>query len=224
MKHPGDGEGLPEVVRDALRPYPLLVVISGPSGVGKDATVRRMQQRGLPFHFVVTVTTRPMRLGEVTGVDYHFMSREQYQAMLTNGELLEDAEVYGNFYGIPRRAVEEALAAGKDVILRIDPRDGARTIRRVAPEAVTIFLAPTSLEELLARLRERKTETEAEFERRKAIALEEMEALPEFDYVVANRHEKLDSTVNTIQAIIAAEKCRPNRRPVGIRESVARMR
>lgn len=209
-----EGDGLPEVLRRALKPRPVLVVISGPSGVGKDATVKRMQQRGLPLQFVVTVTTRPQRPTEQDGVDYHFVSLGEYESMLERGELLEHAEVYGNFYGIPRPAVEQALERGEDVILRIDPLKGARTIRALMPEAVNIFLAPTSMEELMSRLRERKTETREAFERRKRIALEEMQALPEFDYVVANRDEELDSTVDAIQAIIQAEKCRLDRRPV----------
>lgn len=218
------GDELPEVLRRALHPPPLLAVISGPSGVGKDATVKRMQQRGLPFHFVVTMTTRPRRPNEVEGVDYHFVSGQTYQEMLARGEFLEHAEVYDNLYGIPRRSVEQALDEGRDVILRIDPLDGARTIRRVCRGAVTIFLTPTSLEELFERLLRRKTESPEAFRRRRAIALREMEALHEFDYAVANRHEMLDTTVNTIQAIITAEKCRLNRRPIEILESVRQER
>jgi len=199
----------------SLEPQPLLVVLSGPSGAGKDAVLKRMKELGYPFHFVVTVTTRPKRPGEVDGVDYYFISEEEFADMLARGELLEHAVVYGQHKGIPKRQVREALASGKDVILRIDVQ-GAATIRKLVPEAVLIFLTASSEKELLRRLKRRKTETPEELERRIATVREEMKRLPEFDYVVVNRDGALDEAVKTIAAIITAEKCRVKQRKIEI--------
>jgi len=199
----------------SLEPQPLLVVLSGPSGAGKDAVLKRMKELGYPFHFVVTVTTRPKRPGEVDGVDYYFISEEEFAQMLARGELLEHAVVYGQHKGIPKRQVREALASGKDVILRIDVQ-GAATIRKLVPEAVLIFLTAPSEKELLRRLKRRKTETPEELERRIATVREEMKRLPEFDYVVVNRDGALDEAVKTIAAIITAEKCRVKQRKIEI--------
>ena len=199
----------------SLEPQPLLVVLSGPSGAGKDAVLKRMKELGYPFHFVVTVTTRPKRPGEVDGVDYYFISEEEFAQMLARGELLEHAVVYGQHKGIPKRQVREALASGKDVILRIDVQ-GAATIRKLVPEAVLIFLTAPSEKELLRRLKRRKTETPEELERRIATVREEMKRLPEFDYVVVNRDGALDEAVKTIVAIITAEKCRVKQRRIEI--------
>lgn len=194
-------------------PSPQLVVLSGTSAAGKDSLLQRMKEQGFPFHFVVTTTTRPRRPGEVDGVDYNFVSRERFQEMIEGGELLEHALVYGDYKGIPRRQVEEALQSGKDVILRIDVQ-GAATIRRLAPEAVLIFLTASSEEELIQRLRARKTEDPDELARRIATAREELKRADEFDYVVVNRDDCLDEAVSQVQAIIQAEKCRVKRRPV----------
>jgi len=199
----------------SLEPQPLLVVLSGPSGAGKDAVLKRMKELGYPFHFVVTVTTRPKRPGEVDGVDYYFISEEEFAQMLARGELLEHAVVYGQHKGIPKRQVREALASGKDVILRIDVQ-GAATIRKLVPEAVLIFLTASSEKELLRRLKRRKTETPEELKRRIATVREEMKRLPEFDYVVINRDGALDEAVKTIAAIITAEKCRVKQRKIEI--------
>lgn len=194
-------------------PPPQLVVLSGPSGAGKDSLLQRMKELGFPFHFVVTATTRPPRPDEVDGVDYHFVSRERFQEMIARGELLEHALVYGDYKGIPRRQVEEALRSGKDVVLRIDVQ-GAATIRRLAPGAVLIFLTAASEEELLQRLRTRKTEDPEALARRIATAREELKRVEEFDYVVVNREGCLDEAVAQVQAILQAEKCRVHPRQV----------
>lgn len=194
---------------------PLLIVLSGPSGVGKDTVLKRMKEAGCPFHFVVTCTTRPWRPHEVDGVDYHFISHEEYQALLEAGGFLEHAGVFGHRYGVPKREVQEALAQGEDVLLRIDVQ-GAKTIKGLAPEAVFIFLAPSSMEELVERLRRRKTEEAAALERRIAKAKEEMSHLLEFDYVVVNRDDEVDEAVDQIMAILKAEKCRVHPRRVSI--------
>jgi guanylate kinase len=202
-----------------IEPTPLLVVISGPSAAGKDATLKRMEAMGYPFHFVVTATTRPRRLNEVDGVDYHFVSQQEFAEMLEEDELLEHAIVYGQHKGIPKKQVREALASGKDVIMRIDVQ-GAATIRHLVPEAVFIFLTASSEEELIRRLKKRKTETPEGLERRIATAREEMKRLDEFDYVVVNRDGSLDDTVKTIAAIITAEKCKVKQRKIELRGGV----
>ena len=188
-------------------PNPLLVVISGPSGAGKDATLKRMQEMGCPFHFVVTTTDRPPRPGEVDGADYLFVSTAEFERMLAQGELLEHARVYGQHKGVSRAQVRLALESGRDVVMRLDVQ-GAATIRQLVPSAVLIFLSCESEAALAARLTARHTESPDALRTRLAIARQEMERLHEFDYVVINRESRLDQTVETIAAIITAEKCR----------------
>ncbi len=196
-------------------PRPVLVVLSGPSGVGKDATIQAMQQRNTPFYFVVTATTRPRRPNEVDGTDYHFISMGEFAEMIENGELLEYAIVYGDYKGIPKKHVRSALASGKDVIMRIDVQ-GAATIRKLIPTAVTIFLTAESEEELVRRLHERQTEEDDKLKMRVATARQELKRIIEFDYVVVNRDSELEDTVSRVLSIIAAEKSRVNWIPVEI--------
>lgn len=191
----------------ALPPPPLLVVLSGPSGVGKDSVLGRMRELGVPFHFVVTATSRPMRPGEQDGLDYHFVGREGFERLIQNDELLEWAEVYGQYKGVPKFEIRQALSSGKDVVLRIDVQ-GAATIRRLAPSALLIFIAPGHPNELRDRLAARHTETPDEIERRLGVMRAEMEAIAGFDYVVLNRAELLDEAVDQIRAIVQAEKHR----------------
>lgn len=192
---------------------PLLIVISGPSGVGKDSVVNRMKERGLPFHFVVTATTRPMRPGERDGVDYIFVSREEFAQLIEKEELLENAVVYGDYKGIPKDQVRKALASGVDVMMRVDVQ-GAASIRKISPEAVLIFLTTTNEEELVQRLENRKTESSEDLKLRIATARQEFKRINEFDYVVVNRDNELDETVDTIRAIIQAEHHRVTPRRV----------
>lgn len=196
---------------------PLFVVISGPSGVGKDALLSRMKEMGHPFFYAVTATTRPQRPGETEGVDYHFVNRVQFTEMIETGALLEWANVYGNLYGIPGNPIRQALSQGRDVILRVDIQ-GAAGIRSFAPEALLIFLAPPSMEELRRRLRERKTEGAAELDLRLKTAQMEMEALPSFDYVVVSESAGVDMAISQIQAIVTAEKCRVKPRAIILSE------
>lgn len=195
------------------QPKPLLVVISGPSGVGKDATLQIMKQSNYPFYFVVTATTRPKRPNEVDGEDYHFVSVGEFAEMIEQNELLEYAVVYGDYKGIPKKHVREALASGQDVIMRIDVQ-GAATIRRLVPNAVTIFLTAESEDELVRRLEERKTEDPDKLKMRIATARQEIKRIVEFDYVVMNRVHRLEETVNQVLSIMAAEKSRVNWSPV----------
>ncbi len=190
---------------------PLLIVLSGPSGVGKDAVLSRMKERGYPLHFAVTATTRPQRQGEKNGEDYHFVSEPKFQEMLEKKELLEWANVYGNRYGVPRQQVRQALSQGLDVIVKVDVQ-GAATIKRILPDALFIFVAPASIEELKRRLRQRKTESSTELKVRIETALEEMKSLPMFGYAVVNQQGKVDQAVAQLEAIITAEKCRVSAR------------
>ncbi len=196
---------------DASRP--LLVIISGPSGVGKDVTIKRMKEQEYPFHFVVTATTRPQRPDETGGVDYHFLSMAAFERMIADGELLEHALVYGQYKGIPKENIRKALASGRDVIMRIDVQ-GAATVRKLVPQAVTIFLTAESEEALIERLRRRRTEDETQLQRRIEMARAELRRANEFQYRVVNRECALDDTVETVLAIMQAEKCRIDWRPV----------
>lgn len=194
-------------------PPPLLIVISGPSGVGKDSVIQRMKERNLPFHFVVTATTRPPRPGEKHGVDYFFISQAEFAEMIEKGELLEYAIVYNDYKGVPKEQVRQALASGKDVLMRVDVQ-GAATIRRICPGALLIFLTTQSEEEMVGRLQARQSESPEQLKLRIATARQELKRMDEFDYVVVNRQGQLDETVDTILAIIQAEHHRVHPRKV----------
>ena len=193
--------------------HSFLVVISGPSGVGKDSVLRRMKELGLPFRFVATMNTRAKRPDEIDGVDYHFVSTETFVTMLEQGELLEHAVVYGDYKGIPRQPVREALASGQDAVLRVDVQ-GAATIKRIAPQAIFIFLTAGSEAELIERLSRRRTETTETLRVRIAAAREELQRISEFDYVVVNREGHLEDAVESVISIIRAEHCRVHPRRV----------
>ncbi len=186
---------------------PFFVVLSGPSGVGKDALLARLKESGLPLTHITTVTTRRPRPGERNGVSYHFVSPEAFQKMRAGNELLEWAEVYGNCYGTPRRPVEEALGAGRDVIVKVDVQ-GAISIKRALPQAVLIFLMAASRDELINRLAQRNTESPTERARRAETVEKELGQLDSFDYLVINAAGSLDRAAAQVQAIITAEKCR----------------
>ncbi|MFZ6030734.1 MAG: guanylate kinase [Chloroflexota bacterium] len=186
-----------------MQPQPLLIVISGLSGAGKDTVVRALHARGFPIHFVVTATSRERRQDEVDGRDYLFVSKQAFEQMVAEDELLEYALVYGQYKGVPKEQVRQALASGKDVIMRLDVQ-GAASIRKQCPGAVLVFLA-VSEETLLQRLKDRRTESEEQLQLRLKTAREELNCIHEFDYLVANENGDLDETVNTIEAIIRAE-------------------
>ena len=194
---------------------PLLIVISGPSGVGKDTVLQRMKERGLPMHFVVTATTRPQREGEIQGVDYFFVTREQFAEMIENNELLEYAIVYEDYKGIPKSHVRDAFDSGTDVVMRLDVQ-GAETIRKLYPQALLIFLSTRSEQELVSRLEARKTETAENLKLRIATARQELRRVDMFDYYVINADNQLDTTVDTIAAIVRAEHHRSDPRRVDL--------
>ncbi len=208
----------PEEGYSPLSHYPplspgLLIVFSGPSGVGKDAVISRLKEQDYPLHFTVTATTRPMRSGEVFGVSYFFVSNEGFHNLIRQDQLLEWANVYGNLYGTPIQQVRDALAAGKDVLLKIDVQGAAQVKKRV-PNAVFIFLGPPDMKHLIARLTQRGTESPEEVATRARNAYEEMKHLPEYDYLVINHELQLDEAVDKIKSIIVAEKCRVKPRAI----------
>jgi guanylate kinase len=199
----------------AIKKAPLLIVLSGPSGVGKDAILAKMKESGYPLEYITTVTTRPRRPAERDNVDYHFISLERFQETVESGELLEWAEVYNNWYGVPKETIKKALDRGQDTIIKIDVQ-GATTIKKIIPQALFIFLIPPSVEELVTRIKQRRTESAFDLALRIRLAEEEMEQLPLFDYVVVNRPGEIDQAVSEIKAIIAAEKCRVSPRQVSL--------
>lgn len=197
----------------APQKYPVLIVISGPSGVGKDTVVRNLISKRDDFYFVVTATDRPPREGEVEGVDYFFVTTEQFEEMIAHDELLEHAVVHECYKGVPKSQIRDALNSDMDVIMRVDPQ-GAATLKRIIPDATFVFLLAESEEELTDRLRGRNSETDSSFSIKLQIARQELTRIPEFDYCVVNRNGKIEETVDQILAIITAERCRVGRRPI----------
>lgn len=196
-----------------IKKYPLLVVISGPSGVGKDTVARLLLEAPDTFYFVVTATTRPPRPGEVDGYDYFFVSHDDFARMIEEDELLEYAVVYNDYKGVPKQQIRDAMASDRDVIMRVDVQ-GAATIRKIVPNAIFIFLSAESEEELIKRLRERKSETAEGLNLRIATARQEMKRVSEFDYCVVNAEGELQRTVQLILSIIDAEHHRIDQSPV----------
>ena len=199
----------------SLPTKPLLIILSGPSGAGKDALLTRLKESGYPLKYVTTVTTRAQRAKERDSVDYHFISTGKFQEMIKNNELLEWANVYGNWYGVPKQPVKEALEEGQDIIVKVDTQ-GAASIKKILPEAVFIFLIPSSMEELVIRLNQRHTESPFDLALRIKTAEEEIKQLPLFDYIVVNKQGEVALAVSDIKAIITAEKCRVNPRKISL--------
>ncbi|KAK3189937.1 hypothetical protein Dsin_029498 [Dipteronia sinensis] len=193
-------------------PTPLIIVISGPSGVGKDAVIKRLRESRESLHFVVTATSRPMRPGEVDGKDYYFVSKEQFLKMIERDELLEYALVYGDYKGIPKKQIREYMGKGCDIVLRVDIQ-GAETLRRIlGNSAVFVFLVAESELALVERLVERRTESRDELLVRIATAREEVKHVRNFDYVVVNAEGKLENAVKLVESIIDAEKSKVRQR------------
>ena len=193
----------------------LLFVLSAPSGTGKDTVIQALKEQGMDFYLVASVTTRAPRPGESDGNPYHFISQEEFDSLVAHDELLEHAKVHGNWYGQPRRPIRDNLQAGRDVLLKIDVQ-GAATIRSKVPQAVFIFLIPDSLDELAARLSNRKTETEAERHQRLTDARTELAQQHWYEYLIVNRHGHLQEAVDKLRAIILAEHCRISPRQITI--------
>ncbi len=193
----------------------LLFVLSAPSGAGKDTVIGKLRERGVDFHVVASVTTRAPRKGESDGNPYYFVSKETFERMLDQGELLEHANVYGNWYGQPLQQIRENIAIGRDVLLKIDVQ-GAATVRKRVPNAVFIFLMPGSTEEQIERLTNRQTETEEERVRRLAEAQKELAQRELFEYVIVNRHGQVEEAATCLHAIMQAEHCRTHSRVINI--------
>jgi guanylate kinase len=196
-----------------IHPSPVLTIISGPSGVGKDSVIKQLRYENYAFRFVVTVTSRVPRAGEVEGEDYYFVSQHEFERMIEAGEMLEHALVYDQYKGIERIRIRQALSAGADVIMRLDVQ-GAATVKGLIPQCQTIFIAPPSRAILMHHLAERGCDSAAQVQQRMITALAELERAQEFDYVVVNQEDHLDETVNTVKAIILAAKCRTGRQPI----------
>ncbi len=188
-------------------PGALLVIISGPSGVGKDTIIDalRARPREKDYHYVVTCTTRAPRPGEVDGVAYHFVSVGRFLQMRDAGELLEATEVHGKWYGTPRTEVAAALVSGHDVILKIDVQ-GAQVVKERVSDALLVFVVPPSLEALFQRLKARATESADELETRQRNAAIELARQDDYDYVVVNETGQVQRTAARIDEIIAAER------------------
>ncbi len=196
-------------------PNPMLVIISGPSGVGKDTIIEALQRRGhLPaYHYVVTCTTRPRRANEIDGVSYNFLDVSEFLAMRDAGELLEANEVHGNWYGTPRAGVRDALARGQHAILKIDVQ-GAEVVKREVPGALLIFVLPPSMETLVEHLKARRTESAEQLEIRQRNAALELARKDDYDYVVVNQENRVDATAENIEQIITQEERRGPRQVI----------
>jgi len=194
--------------------YPTMVVISGPSGVGKDTVAREViKQRPDEFHFVVTAASREPRAGEVHGRDYMFVSNDEFARMIDEDELLEYAIVYREYKGIPKQQIRDALDSGKNVIMRVDVQ-GAATVRKLIPNAITVFLVTPSEADLVKRLTERASEDQQRLKLRIATARKEMERISEFNYCVVNADQQVEIAVNQILSIVDAARSRVHQEPI----------
>ena len=200
---------VPEKLQGKQRP--MIVVLSGPSGVGKDAILERMAELKYPYHFVITATTREPRQGEVDGVNHYFVDRERFQKLIDSNELLEHAEVYGNMYGVPKQQVKEALAAGRHVMIRVDVQGAAR-IRQLVKDVLLIFIMPPDLQSLQVRLEDRGTDALEAITERRAKAINEINDAEWFDVSVVNHDDQLDEAVREVINVIDAESERDSPR------------
>lgn len=194
----------------------LVFVLSGPSGVGKSTLIERLKRDRFPITHCVTATTRPRRQGEEHGVHYYFLAEAEYDQLLETEQFLEHAVVHNLYrYGIPLHSIRDGLRRGQDVILAPDVQ-GASTVRWKLPAAITIFLRPESLDELVPRLAARGTENDEERRIRLATAEREMQRVSEYDYVIINHRDRLDQAVSDLKAIISVERLRVCPRTVSL--------
>jgi len=198
-----------------LEQSPLMIVISGPSGVGKDSVLRALKKSGLPIYHVVTANTRVPRPDEKEGVDYFFVSREAFEKMIRDDELIEYSHVYDDYKGVPKAQIRKAIESGNDVILRLDVQ-GAEKINKLYPDAILIFLTPADEEEWLQRLGGRRLSQEKDFATRIATIKDELIKARNFDYIVVNAQNQLQKTISIIEAIIVAEHQKAKPRKISI--------
>lgn len=209
-----EGNALIEEIRAS--DVPRVYIISGPSGVGKDTVIEQLRETFPDAQYVVTCTTRPMRVGEIDGVHYTFMTKEDFQADLDRGGFIENAIVYDNHYGVPKQPILDGLAENRDVIIKVDVK-GAETLRRQISDTISIFLAPESMEALLARLRDRKTDDPDVLMKRFRTASTELAQVKNFTYVVFNENERLEAAVEQIVNIVKVERLNVNRPEITVR-------
>ena len=193
-----------------IKRMPILFILSGPSGVGKDALLKRMQSSNFPIKYVVTTTTRNIRPGEIDGVDYLFISQETFQLWVRQKKFLEYAEVYGNYYGVTKEQIDKNLKIGLDVIVKVDVQ-GFFTLKNLFPDAISIFLIPGNNKELEERLKNREYKKNEDVILRLKIANQEMKHISAFDYVLMNRSGRLGNTLSNIIKIIETEKVSSSR-------------
>lgn len=198
-----EGDALIGRIRDENTPR--IFIISGPSGVGKDSVIEQLRETFPSAQYVVTATTRPVRPGEIDGVHYVFLSKDEFLSRIEQNDFIENATVYDNHYGVPRSPIVEGLAQGRDVIIKVDVK-GAATLRRLIQNTISIFLAPESMEALLTRLRDRKTDDPEVLMKRFKTASTELNEVKKFDYVVFNEAGKLDDAVQRICEIVNVER------------------
>jgi guanylate kinase len=200
-----EGDALIAGIRESNTPR--IFIISGPSGVGKDSVIEQLRETFPSAQYVVTATTRPRRDGEVDGVHYVFLSKDEFLSRIDQDDFIENATVYDNHYGVPRSPIVDGLAEGRDVIIKVDVK-GAATLRRLIENTISIFLAPESMEALLQRLRDRKTDDPEVLMKRFTTASAELNEVQHFDYVVFNEAGKLDDAVQRICEIVHVERSR----------------
>jgi guanylate kinase len=198
-----------------LKQSPLMVVISGPSGVGKDSVLRALKKSDLPIYHVVTANTRSPRPDEREGVDYFFVSRDAFEKMIADDELIEYSHVYDDYKGVPKTQIRKAIESGDDVILRLDVQ-GAEKIKNLYPDAILIFLTPANEEEWFQRLGGRRLSQEKDFNTRVATVKDELIKARNFDYIVINAQNQLQKTISIIEAIITAEHQKSKPRKISI--------
>lgn len=194
---------------------PLLIVISGTSGAGKDSVIKLLAKRNHPFHFVITTTSRKPRKDEVNGVDYYFLSEEEFKIGIDNGDYLEHAIVYDQYKGVAKKQVQEALASGKDVVMRLNV-EGAATIKQISKDAILVFITTEDQDNLLARLVSRKTDSIEQQEKRIRIAKEELDQIGLFTYKIINRENQLDKAVDQLVSIIEVEHLKVAQRRISL--------
>lgn len=192
-----------------------MIIISGPSGVGKDSALRALKNLDLPLHHVVTANTRKPRLDETEGIDYFFITKEEFKEMIRNDELLEYSEVYQDYKGVPKSEVRKAIKTGKDVILRLDVQ-GAEKLKTLYPHSILIFLIPPNQEDWYKRLGGRRLSKEKDLDMRIKTVQEELKKISVFDYIVVNAQNELSEAVETIVAIITAEHHRTNKHEIDL--------